>query len=213
MTTQAGWQDELGEAWREIEDWYAARGASHLLADGARDEEIAKAERSLGLRFPEQLRASLRRHNGSEDEGWANGTLLSAGKIVAATELRRKAADSEEYAHFAAELVDGQKVQPVWWHRGWVAIDEDPAGNATAVDTEPAPAGAVGQIVDVDHVLGPASVYAQDVTEFLREVLDSLQELRVVDGERLEEDDVWDGEEGLDGFDEEASDDVSAQRG
>ena len=191
----AGWRDELDAAWGDIEAWYAERAASHLLHDGATDVEIDRAESQLGLRFPEALRASLRRHNGSRADAWANGTLLGCSSIVAATELWRRIDDHGDDVPRGRTSPDARRgrTQHAWWHRGWIAIDEDGFGNASAVDTIPGPAGVAGQVLDMDRRTG-AAVACDDVVEFLREAADTLEDLRVVDGEYLDENDVWEGD-------------------
>lgn len=193
-TQTADWRDELDAAWREIEDWYAERGASGLLLAGATDADIAKVEAHLHVELPEALRASLTRHNGSPRDGWARGTLLSCGRIVAATELWRRIADhgDDVPSNFIAPDAERGLLLPGWWHRGWVAIDEDRVGNATGVDTAPGPAGRFGQVLEMDRVTGPI-LSSDDVIEYLREAADSLEDLRVAADGTLEENDVWEG--------------------
>lgn len=191
------WRPALEATWEQIEAWYDENDAVHLLRAGATEHDLHKVESRLRVSLPEVLRASLQRHNGSLMEGWPGGTLLSCGAIVGATELWRKIADHgdgvrRDYASPDAEL---GMLQPGWWHVGWVAIDEDPFGNATAVDTAPGPLGAPGQILEMDLVTGPIHSSTDYVT-YLTEVAAALPDLRVVtrDGAHvLEEADVWDG--------------------
>lgn len=189
-----GHPNDLDAAWCHLEAWYAARGASHLLLPGACDDDLDRAQARLGLEFPAPLRASLRRHDGSRRDGWANGTLLSAGSIVAATELWRRTAERGEDVPRELVPLDAARglVQRCWWHRGWIAIDEDGHGRATAIDTAPGPAGRPGQVLGMAQATG-AAVVAGDIVAFLHRAAVTLARLRVVDGDYLDAHDVWDG--------------------
>lgn len=192
---------ELDAAWRGIEQWYQQRNVSHLLLPGASEADLAKAENQLGVEFPEALRESLRRHNGSRPDAWSTGTLLSCSSIIAATELWRRTADHGEGVpkDFRSSDCEEGVLRPGWWHHAWVAIDEDGFGNGTAVDTDPGAQGEVGQVIDMDGRRGPAWRNA-DLVEYLVDMLDALETMRVVDGEYLEDDDSW---AGIDGDDDE----------
>lgn len=191
----AAWPSEIDAAWRDIEEWYRTRGAAHLLLPGASDRDIDKAEARLGCAFPEPLRASLGRHNGTRLDAWPNGTLLATGSIIAATELWRRVADHGDGvpADFTCPDAERGLLRPGWWHEGWIAIDEDRLGNATAVDTAPGNGGHHGQVLEMDHVTGPI-LSSGDYVEYLREAADALEVLRVVDGTYLDENDVWEGD-------------------
>lgn len=196
VRSDAAWRGDLESAWLDIEEWYAERDASHLLLPGADAAELARAESRLGIPFPEVLRASLRRHNGTPPDAWARGTLLGCGRIVAATELWRRIAHHGEDVprEFAADDARRGVLLSGWWRRGWIAIDEDGNGNGTAIDTEPGPGGFAGQVIGMDHATGP-SLRSADVLDYLREAADALEDLRVVDGRSLGEDDVWEGDD------------------
>lgn len=196
VQSDAAWREELEAAWLDIEEWYAERGASHLLLPGANPADLERAEARLGVPFPDVLRASLRRHNGTPADAWATGTLLGCGRIVAATELWRRIAHHGDGVprEFAAADARNGLMKSGWWRRGWIAIDEDGLGNGTAVDTEPGPQGHSGQVLDMDHAAGP-SLRSADVLEYLREAADTLEDLRVVDGDWLDENDVWEGDD------------------
>ena len=194
MTINAPWHGQLDAVWSEIEAWYAQRHASHLLNGPASLDEIARAEAKLGVRFPEQLRASLARHNGTRVGGWTFGTLLPLAGIIGATELWRKMAQHRT----APVVLDAPRgpLLPGWWLRGWVAIEEDATGHGTAIDTVPGPAGHSGQLVDMDAEAGPRAGLP-DIVSLLRDVRVELDDFRVVDGDALEEHEVWDGDPDL----------------
>lgn len=192
------WRPAVDAAWDRIEAWYLDRGAGHLLRPGATDEDLLKVEARLRRPLPASLRASLQRHNGSRTEGWARGTLLSCGAVVAATELWRRVADHGEDVQRGYVCPDAERglLRPGWWHTGWIAFDEDPLGNATAIDTDPGPEGAYGQVLEMDRLTGPIHS-ADDLAAYLSEVAGALDDFRVVQrgfGQALEERDVWEGD-------------------
>ncbi|WP_433541570.1 SMI1/KNR4 family protein [Streptosporangium sandarakinum] len=57
----------VNAAWRRIERWLAARApvSNRTLYGPATPVQIARAEAAMGMRFPDDLRASLLRHNGA----------------------------------------------------------------------------------------------------------------------------------------------------
>jgi hypothetical protein len=69
---------EVAGAWLRIERWLAAKApdAHASLRAGADSAEVADAQRRLGLRFPDDLMASLQRHDGCE---WSRGHFTVAG--------------------------------------------------------------------------------------------------------------------------------------
>ena len=77
----------MKETWDRIEAWLRANASAALgsLRPGASDLEIADTERFLGVTFPNDLRASYRIHDGTEEghrliDGW---DLLSLGGMRA----------------------------------------------------------------------------------------------------------------------------------
>src|SRR5258706_9364748 len=94
MPFASGKRSETMETiWRRIDAWLA-RKAPELLAElqsGASEQEIQEAEKSLGIEFPADFRASLKIHNGlrhpygahKKDYGLLDGwTLFSLEAIV-----------------------------------------------------------------------------------------------------------------------------------
>jgi cell wall assembly regulator SMI1 len=61
----------MRDLWDRLERWITENVPEWLeqLNPGASEEEIAKAERELGVRFPEDFRESLKIHNGEKPGG------------------------------------------------------------------------------------------------------------------------------------------------
>jgi len=69
---------QVANAWQRIEGWLAAKAPDTRasLRAGADSATVADAQRRLGLRFPDDLVASLQRHDGCE---WSRGHFTLAG--------------------------------------------------------------------------------------------------------------------------------------
>src|SRR5215470_12736015 len=88
---------QVADAWLRIERWLAAKAPDTLasLQAGADSAKVADAQRRLGLRFPDDLVASLQRHDGCE---WSRGHFTLAGPFrpVAITDLVERHLETEE---------------------------------------------------------------------------------------------------------------------
>jgi len=67
--------DKVNAAWERIENWYATNWPTCELPAGAAQADITSLETHLGFPLPEELKASLMRHNGFDD--WTQGELYS----------------------------------------------------------------------------------------------------------------------------------------
>lgn len=168
---------EINAIWEHIEAWYASQKAAHLLHPGASAEAIASAEKQLGVPLPLQLRQSLQRHDGTAEGGWRYGTLLGVESIQAEEKIWRELLDNGTFSanadHDASE--GDASIQKGWWVRGWIPLDADGAGNGNVVDIVPGPNGVVGQIIDMDHEVGPSGPEFSSLAEYLEDVLKDLE--------------------------------------
>ncbi len=175
------------DAWGEIERWYEAQGAAHLILPPASREQIGALEDALGVELPEALTASLRRHNGSADGGWPTGTLLSCDGILQEVGVWRDLLTGGDFDDLKEFVADGEALKAGWWQTGWVSLDADGAGNGAVLDLSPGPAGKVGQVIDMDHETGPSGPMASDFVGYLRAVAGRLDDFSVIDGQYIEE--------------------------
>ncbi|GAA0595167.1 SMI1/KNR4 family protein [Streptomyces crystallinus] len=184
MTEQS---DAVASVWEDIEQWYAAQGGPHLLLPPARDEQIDSVEATLGVQLPEEVRTSLRRHDGTADGGWPKGRLLSCDGILSETGVWRELLADGTFDDLKGFHSGGKALKPGWWNTGWVCVDADGAGNGSALDLSPGPEGKVGQVIDMDHEVGPSGPIAGDFVGYLRDIAARLEEFSVVDGQYVEE--------------------------
>jgi cell wall assembly regulator SMI1 len=177
----------LGQLWQRIEASVLARTSSLELpfASGATERAIDAVEDVLGIRLPEDVRATYRRHNG----GFSLDPVIAMDMLplTEMAELWRILEDllhDEQWAtqppyYFTDEVVrsghQAGPVQPVWWHRRWIPFASELAGNITCIDLAPAAGGTVGQIIDWDHECGPTRVLYSSFESFLSDWADQLE--------------------------------------
>lgn len=146
----------INTIWQAIETWYDKQGAAEVLWPGATEADIARLESELGVQISEDLRVSLLRHNGSADDAWPEGELLSVDQILANTsQLRSNVAAGD----FNNDHLGDPQLLPHYWADGWICISRDGAGNSSAVDMTPGDEGTTGQVLDMDHEVGPSYLY------------------------------------------------------
>ncbi|GHF54902.1 cell wall assembly regulator SMI1 [Deinococcus metalli] len=186
----------LEAAWERIEAWYAAQGALDQLRPGAPEEQIAALEAFLGYPVSDDLRASLRRHDGSVEGGWPTGTLLDTAASQDEATVWRQLLDGGDFDDNAEhDASDGrEQVERGWWSHGWVPLDADGGGNGAVVDMTPGPAGTVGQVLDMDHEVGPSGPQHGNLAGYLEEIASTLEsgEYVVADGGVYAADEVED---------------------
>jgi hypothetical protein len=122
----------VDRAWQRIETWLAANAPVTAAALGrpASDEDIAAAQRTVGVRLPAELVASLRRHDGA-------GTDLSAAFTFPALMQPLSAAEIADEATLMCDvLADLGPEADVggWWHGRYVPVASDHGGDLLFLD-------------------------------------------------------------------------------
>ncbi|MFE5797409.1 SMI1/KNR4 family protein [Streptomyces sp. NPDC056503] len=134
-------------AWDRIDHWLLTHAPRTFatLAPPARDEDIRATERELGVAFPPDLRASLRRHDGTRRGPEAlrfdnHDRLLGLRDLVEATGFLRACA-----AGLDEEAAEG------YWLHGYVQFGSyEVTADGVAVDCDPSRPtyGAIGRFFD-----------------------------------------------------------------
>ncbi|MGX9688201.1 SMI1/KNR4 family protein [Deinococcus wulumuqiensis] len=166
---------EISAVWERIEAWYEAQGASHLLNPGASAEAIAQAEKQLGLTFPAELTESLMRHDGSAGMSWPGGDLLSLEGIARERSVWMELLESDIFSGNADHNETSTLIQSGWWNPGWIPLHADGGGNGMVVDMAPAQAGTAGQVLFMDHEVGPNEPEYDSLAEYLEAIADGLE--------------------------------------
>lgn len=176
---------KLAEDWERIARWYAKNGVRGFqLAPGATPQQLADAERELGMPLPEDVRASWALHNGGlTDSTWVltSGDLLPLERIVSQWKRSCQWQRDEGYGlgeRFAPRDIAGP-IKPVYWSPKRLAVTDN-SGDSLTIDLDPPADGVLGQVLDFDHELGPTVVVAKSWSSFLAKWADDLEAGRYV---------------------------------
>jgi len=168
----------MDEVWRRIEKWLDANSPAALagLNPPASAQELADAEQSLGVRLPEDVRASYFRHDGqSRDspwmlEGWQWLPLRGTQEVW---RFRKGLLDKGTFAGWRSDHGD-PAVRDDWWHPGWAPLTDSGANDHHCVDLAPGPKGASGQIVKFWNQEGAAPLFAASFRDWLRDIAEGM---------------------------------------
>jgi len=176
--------EQVNAAWERIEKWYATHFPAHELPVGASAADITALETHLGLALPEELKASLMRHNGLER--WTRGELLSTEGIK--SEWSELAFELDHGTFDDWELQENDFIQKCWFHKSWIPVDWDGGGNGFYIDMNPGPKGKAGQMIFLEHEVGPEGPHFPDFVAYLEDAAGKLEAGKFkVEGEHLEE--------------------------
>jgi cell wall assembly regulator SMI1 len=146
--------------WARIEAWLAAKAPAVLAAlnDEATDAQIAEAERTLGVTFPDDLLASYRRHNGQGREiGFLAGVaLVDLETIISDWTMWKNLLDKGVFDGSLSTPTgpirpETGPIRPDWWNPRWIPLTRNQSGDHYCLDLDPAPGGTVGQIITMWH--------------------------------------------------------------
>ncbi|TDC09010.1 SMI1/KNR4 family protein [Streptomyces sp. 8K308] len=148
----------VSESWERVESWLAAWApVTHaaLAPPAARSDVAAAAEEAIGMEFPDPLRESLLRHDGTgyrvlPPPFWM---LLDTARMVETWRSRTRINErSASFSPDEAEEVDAEADFGPWWHRRWIPFAADGGGDCLVIDQRPSTwRGRVGK---ADHEQG-----------------------------------------------------------
>jgi cell wall assembly regulator SMI1 len=206
------------DIWDRFEAMLRVRAPALLAAllPPATEAEISEAESAMCVQFPEEVRRAYLRHNGSLGDhptfcgsGWifvGNNWWASLEEMVEA--WRSKVRVSEKLRHQDSEGFfpsyepwwDAAKVRPVWWSSKWIPLGLSVTPQAIYFDLDPAPKGAVGQLLN-DDGMQEASVIATSLNHYLEMLIDRVERKVLVFGNGWELADPDQSVYGAHGFD------------
>lgn len=138
----------VADVWGRIDAWLGEHAPAMLsgLGGPASPEEIAAAERDLGLTLPVDFAASCAIHRSVA----LNGVLSNIwqGDV---SELAKWRDDSLDEGPGSSNDPDDEIRRDQEWRRGWVLLDYEPDGSSVILDLDPGPDGVVGQIIYMDQ--------------------------------------------------------------
>lgn len=135
--------DRVAAAWERIE----ATLPDGALGAPAIDSELADLEKDLGLRLPEDVRASWLRH-GSMTPGaapWDGGWIATPEQILRDYRMWTESEANGDYEGFAEDAGKSADSEGKWFHEAWIPLTHDFGGNHMCLDTRS------GRYVDMDH--------------------------------------------------------------
>ncbi len=142
-------------AWERIETWLAGHAPVTFaaLAPPAERAAVAAAEEAIEMPFPEPLRRSLLRHDGTTDYRtllppfWR---LLNVAEIANSWRMRTDIHGDLWPSDQDEEEDDPDADHGPWWHRRWIPFAADDCGDYLVVDERPT-ARRRGRIGNADH--------------------------------------------------------------
>lgn len=142
----------IESAWKAIETWADGKGIDLMLRPGASAKEIADAEKALGVTFPEDFRASLRIHDGQDDDveiEWLP-YALRLGSLESLVECWKDDREGHDPEHAKLMGMDkGKRLKLDPSHAGHIPIAGSPYWDydRLLLDFEPGPNGTSGQVI------------------------------------------------------------------
>lgn len=177
--------------WQRIEDWLKTNAprSYRTLGKNGDAKTIAAAEAYMGMRFPDDLRASLLRHDGAVylNDTWAFGFLGNSNLSI--REMRatwRQLCDIE-----GVEESDGEFSDPrsEWWDGRMIPVGADGMGDHLVIDSAWKDIGETDHEGNMDFT--PGGVPIRSFYTLLKTTADAMEKggsigywkPRVVDGE------------------------------
>jgi cell wall assembly regulator SMI1 len=177
----------IERTWYRVEAWLMTNAplVFESLHAGASEAEIVEVEHILGVRFPDDVRASYGIHAGQHPvsvrgfPGLIEGyQLLTLPEIMGEWRLWKRLLDGGD---FEGLLGDPQgPIRADWWHPAWIPLTHDGSGNHHMLDLSPAPGGTLGQILEFWHDDPTRRVLAPSFAVWLDRFADDLNAGRYI---------------------------------
>lgn len=138
-----------------------------VLNPGATEASIAAAEAQLGIRFPDDVRAIYREHDGTAEYVLEGREWLSLKRIVSEWTVWKELLDNGTFEDNVRVRASAGPVKPNWWNAGWIPMTYDGSGNHHCLDLDPGDGGVHGQIITMWHDDAVRNVVAGSFYGFL----------------------------------------------
>ena len=169
------------QSWKRIETWLSENDPERLksLQKPATKREIAAAEKSLGVKFPEDLKKSYRVHNGQTRRSSLivdNGTFyyMCLEEVIREWKTWADLEESGTFDPADCRCDDGIK-SDAWFNKKWIPVFSDGGGDFYCVDMAPAKGGRIGQLILVEHEDGSRTVKASSLRDLLSQLANELE--------------------------------------
>jgi cell wall assembly regulator SMI1 len=163
--------DRVNRAWERIEHWLAANAptTAATLAPPASAEKMAETQRRIGVPFPAELIASLRRHDGA-------GTNMRAGFTLPPFYLPLSTESITSEATMMCEVLISLGLDSgvgSWWHGQVIPIAIDGGGGNLLLDQRPGHDGRLGEHFEDSEMM--FTHFPASLTELLELTAGSLE--------------------------------------
>lgn len=145
---------DVSAAWDVVERVLAERAprVAATLRGPASFEGIDRLRATVGRELPDDVVASLRRHDGQDNptrllDLFDHHTLLGVDEMIGTSDMRAGIFEGRD-GETSIEWMVPDKVRTVMNCRGWLQFT-DVEGRGYALDLDPLPAGDVGQIISL----------------------------------------------------------------
>jgi cell wall assembly regulator SMI1 len=190
----------VADSWKRIEAWLDAHlpPYKHTLRPGLSKKDLAKFEKAVGMPLPEDVRQSLRIHDGQchlpddvfdalleEDHDTEPQGLIGVVFGEKLLDLESALKEWRRWAKIADEnfsdVDEWQKsfpegaVQRRYATRGWIPLGALTDSDYFGVDLNPGPNGVVGQVINFGRDEENKYVLATSWARFLSDVADELE--------------------------------------
>jgi len=176
--------DDVPTLWKRVEK--AGTPIKKSLNKGATEAKILACEAALGVKFPPDLCASYRIHDGQKadtdglfPEEFADldceFVLLSLDQVAREWQEWKGLHDGGEFKNRQAMPDEG--VRDDWWNPKWVPFGSDGGGDSLCVDLDPARGGTAGQVILHQHADNGRSKKATSFQALLQLLAEHLEEL------------------------------------
>lgn len=164
----------MKEIWKRLDAWLVegAPSIASSLRPGATEAQVRAAERSLGVRLPDDVRASWLIHDGQEDDEalMADMALLSLEGIVETWRTLQHLAEKTG----EIDVTPPGIVRERWWTARWIPLATNGAGEHFCLDLDPGKKGLPGQIIVV-HDTPERDLAAASFREWLETFVSGLE--------------------------------------
>lgn len=154
----------IHQSWAYITAWlqtYAPKVFDTIQA-GATDEEIHDTEKSLGVRFPDDMRTSYRLCNGQtpDDRGQILG-LINGWELLSLERIK------EEWNIWKSLVDKGHLAAKNWWYPTWIPLTHSGSGDHHCIDGTYPSNKHYGRIILVWHDMSERPILASSFSEWL----------------------------------------------
>ena len=171
----------LAKDWERILAWYGANTPPGTLSvrAGATQQQLAELEALIGTPLPEDFRESYALHNRTDRGILFYGKLHSLDGIAAEWQQCRKWQEEDGYgkgSDWRPRQLESPEIRPYWWGPLRLPITDNGGGDPVTLDLDPMRnRGTRGQIIKVNHEVGPINVLAPSFAAWLARIAGELE--------------------------------------